>query len=436
MAIAQPHPRVVTIRPAYGLAGRPVLPADKSISHRAALLAALAEGESEIVGLSDAADPQSTLGCLRALGVRIEEAEGAAIVHGAGRTGLRPAAHPLDCGNSGTTMRLLAGILAGQPFESALVGDASLSRRPMERIASPLRQMGADIRLNQGLPPVHVRGGALTGMTYELPVPSAQVKSAVLLAGLFASGETTVVEPVASRDHTERMLGIPALELGGKRHLTVSAEHPIPAGLWVVPRDLSAAAFFLVAAAIITPSAIEMRAVGINPTRAAVLDVLQAMGASISLREHREYRGEPIADILVQNDGAPLAGITIDGPLIPNLIDELPVLAVAAAYAEGTTIIRDAEELRVKETDRIAATAAFLTAMGADVEQLPDGMTIRGGRPLHGAAIDSHGDHRIAMAAAVAALGATGETRIHGAEAVGVSYPGFWTELARLSGDT
>ena len=418
-----------------GLVGRATLPADKSVAHRAALFAALAEGESEVVGFSDAADPRSTLACLRALGVEWEERDDALFVQGRGLYGLHPPAAPLDCGNAGTTMRLLAGVLAGQPFPSTLTGDASLLQRPMGRVAEPLRRMGAELRLNEGRPPVEISGGRLRGIEYRLPVPSAQMKGCVLLAGLFAEGETTVIEPTPSRDHTERMLGLDVLDLAGVRHVTVSGGRPMPGGPWIVPRDFSAAAFFLVAGAVVSPSAIELRGVGVNPSRTALLDVLRAMGAHISIRNEREHHREPRADLVIQNDGSVLTGLTVGGALIPNLIDELPVLAVAAAYAEGTTVIRDAAELRVKETDRIAATAEFLRRMGASVEERPDGLVVEGGRPLRGAEVESHGDHRIAMAAAVAALGAQGETTIHGADAASVSFPGFWNALAELTGE-
>ena len=417
-----------------GLAGRIRLPADKSVSHRAAILAALAEGDSEIVGFSDAADPQSTLTCLRALGVEITERADDLIVHGRGLHGLEAPAAPLDCGNSGTTKRLLAGVLAGQPFDSALTGDESLSARPMARVATPLRQMGADLTLTSGHAPIHIAGRGLHGTEYELPVASAQVKSCVLLAGLFAEGTTTVIEPVPSRDHTERMLGLDVFQMGAKRFISVESGRTVPPGPWIVPRDFSAAAFFLVAGAVVSHSHIEMKSVGLNPTRSALLDVLRAMGADVTVRNERTRGREPLGDLTVQNEGGRLHGVTVDGHLIPNLIDEIPVLAVAAAYAEGRTEIRDAAELRVKETDRLAATAEFLTAMGADVEELEDGLVIGGGRPLHGATVESYGDHRIAMAAAVAALAATGDTTIRGADCVAVSFPGFWDELDALAG--
>lgn len=416
----------VVVHPAMALAGTVVLPADKSVAHRAALFAALAQGRSEIVGFSDAADPQSTLACLRALGVQTETGDdGRLVVHGGA---FREARGPLDCGNSGTTMRLLAGALAGQPFASTLTGDASLSGRPMDRVAEPLRLMGAGVGLTDGHAPLVLGGGRLRGITYRLPVASAQVKGAVLLAGLFADGVTTVVEPVATRDHTERMLELSVMEIGGERHVSVEGGTRPSPRLWVVPRDVSAAAFFLVAGSIAEAAVIQMNAVGLNPTRSAVVDVLRAMGARIILSNERERGGEPIADVRAEAPGG-LTAVEIGGALVPNLIDEIPALAVAAAFAAGRTVIRDAAELRVKESDRIAATAAFLRAMGASVTERPDGLVIDGGRPLHGARVDARGDHRIAMAAAVAALAATGPTTIVGAEAASVSFPGFWDAL-------
>ena len=423
----------VTIHPTPALAGRPPLPADKSIAHRAAIFAALASGETEIVGYSDAEDPQSTLACLRQLGVEMEWREGSLFVQGRGPDGLRPPEAPLDCGNSGTTMRLLAGVLAGRPFQSVLTGDASLSRRPMERIAAPLREMGATVEMADGHAPLAISGGTLSGITYRLPVASAQVKSAVLLAGLGARGETTVIEPEPTRDHTERMLGLDAIEIGGERHVSVEGGREVMARLRVVPKDVSAAAFFLVAGACAKEGRIEMAGVGLNPSRTALIDVLRAMGAPIRASNERDRAGEPLADLRVEPaDG--LVGVEVGGAIIPNLIDEVPILAVAATQATGRTLIRDAAELRVKETDRIEATAAALRAMGAHVEERPDGLVIEGGAPLHGAEVDSRHDHRIAMAAAVAALSASGETMIHGADAAAVSFPGFWEALEAVAG--
>ena len=427
-------PMIRRVSQARSLLGIVELPPDKSIAHRAALLAALADGTSRLVNYSPAADPQSTLSCLRQLGVSIYEDEhGILIVEGRGLEGLQAPDRPLDCGNSGTTMRLLAGILAGQPFNSTLVGDASLSRRPMERIAIPLRQMGAELRLTEGHAPIHIQGGRkLRGITYRLPVPSAQVKSCVLLAGLFAEGETTVIETIPSRDHTERMLGLSVVELNGERYLTVRGGMRIPAHTWTIPRDFSAAAFFLVAGTIVPDSEIRLPGVGLNPSRAALLDVLRAMGADIIVENERSYGGEPIADLVVRS--STLHGVHIGGTLIPNLIDEIPVLAVAAACASGRTEIRDAAELRVKETDRIAAMAANLQALGAHVEVFDDGLALEGGRRLWGTTVRSFDDHRIAMAMGVAGLVAEGETLIEGADCARISFPGFWEALDRLSG--
>ena len=422
----------VTIHPAPAVAGTVSLPPDKSIAHRTALLAALGDGESEVVGYSDAADPQSTLACLRQLGVEIEERDDALFIQGVGLHGLRAPSEPLDCGNSGTTMRLLSGILAGQDFDSELIGDASLTPRPMGRIASPLREMGASIELTEGHAPIRISGRRLSPITYRLPMASAQVKSAVLLAGLYADGTTTVEEPVATRDHTERMLELATFTIGTERHISIEGGTPIPSRLWVVPKDISAAAFFLVAGSIAPEAILQINGVGLNPTRSAAVDVLRAMGASITQSNSRERGGEPLADLRVETSGG-LTAVEIGGDIIPNLIDEIPVLAVAAACAKGRTLIRDAEELRVKETDRIAATAAFLRAMGADIEERPDGLVIEGGRPLHGANVEAMHDHRIAMAAAVAALSATSPTTIHGAEAAGVSFPGFWDAIESIA---
>ncbi len=424
----------VTIEPAIAIAGRVRLPADKSIAHRAAILAALADGESEIVGFPDAADPRSTLACLRALGVEAEAREDSLFVRGRGARGLRAPDGPLECGNSGTTMRLLAGVLAGSFFPSTLVGDESLSRRPMGRVAEPLGQMGARVELADGHAPVRIEGGRLRGITYRLPVASAQVKSAVLLAGLSAEGTTTVIEALPSRDHTERMLGLDVLELGGERHISVEGGRDVRPGLWVVPRDFSAAAFFLVAGSIVQNATLELLGVGLNPTRSALLDVLRAMGARIEVWNERERGREPLCDLRVYAPERGLTGVEVGGALVPNLIDEIPALAVAAAYAEGTTRIRDAAELRVKESDRLAAIFSFLSAMGARVELHEDGLTIEGGRPLHGATVESHSDHRIAMSAAVAALGASSPTTIRDAECVAVSFPGFWDELDGAAG--
>jgi 3-phosphoshikimate 1-carboxyvinyltransferase len=422
-----------TIRPAPTILGHVELPADKSVAHRTAILAALAEGPSQIVNYPASEDPQSTLACLRALGVAMEEREGILYVEGRGLEGLTPPRAPLDCGNSGTTMRLLAGVLAGQPFDVVLTGDASLRRRPMTRIAEPLEAMGAGVTLTEGHAPIHLEGGRrLHGIEYRLPVASAQVKSCVLLAGLFAEGTTTVVESIPSRDHTERMLGLDTFEAGGLRYVSVTGGRRIAGRTWAVPRDFSAAAFFLVAASIVPMGEVRLPGVGLNPSRIAFLHVLRAMGAHVEVHNEREHGGEPLADLVVRP--APLHGVTVGNPLIPNLIDEIPALAVAAACARGRTEIRDAAELRVKETDRLAALATNLRALGAHVEERPDGLVIEGGHPLRGATVDSFGDHRIAMAMGVAGLVAEGETTVTDAGCARVSFPGFWKELKRAAG--
>jgi 3-phosphoshikimate 1-carboxyvinyltransferase len=432
----------VTVHPAAAIAGRIALPPDKSIAHRSAIFAALANGESEIVGYSDAADPQSTLACLRRLGVRIEQEDESLRVHGVGLGGLKAPDGPLDCGNSGTTMRLLAGVLAGQRFSSTLVGDASLSARPMERVAAPLREMGARITLTDGHAPIHIEPATLKGIEYALPVASAQVKSCVLLAGLYADGPTTVIETEPSRDHTERHLEVDVFEMGGRRHLTVDASHKPGYGLYVVPKDVSAAAFFLVAAAIVPSAILEMPGVGLNPTRAAVVDVLRLMGAHVEIKDERERGGEPLGDLrTLSQDG--LHAVDLGGRIIPNLIDEIPALAVAMACAAGTSRISDAAELRVKESDRLALTARMLRGFGVEVEEHPDGLTIHGRgerwaegqRPLSGGStVETEGDHRIAMAAAVAALAADGSTTILDPACAAVSFPTFWEELDGMTG--
>lgn len=422
-----------TVRQAAYLEGTVRVPPDKSVAHRTALLSALAEGTSHVAGYPDSADPQSTLACLRQLGVAFRmDDEDILHVEGAGLRGLQAPSEPIDCGNSGTTMRLLAGILAGQPFDSVLVGDASLTGRPMERIAAPLREMGAQVDLTDGHAPIRITGGqTLKGITYPLPVASAQVKSCVLLAGLFAEGETTVIETLPSRDHTERMLELSVFESEDERHVTIEGGYHVAAQTWAVPGDFSAAAFFLVAGSVVPGSRLHLPGVGLNPSRCALLDVLSGMGAAITVKNERTHGGEPLADLTVE--AAPLQGTQVGGRLIPNLIDEIPVLAVAAARAEGRTVIRDAAELRVKETDRIAAIAAGLRALGAEVEAFDDGLAIEGGAALTGASVEAEDDHRIAMALGVAGLVAVGETEIRGAEAARVSFPGFWGELERVA---
>lgn len=422
---------IQTVRRARHLAGTVHLPADKSLAHRTALFAALGDGPSEVTGFPAAADPQSTLACLRTLGISIETDADRLLVHGRGLHGLQAPTAPLDCGNSGTTMRLLAGILAGQPFAATLIGDASLSARPMGRIITPLQQMGATVEATAGHAPLHLTGGRLKGITYPLPMPSAQVKSCVLLAGLYAEGPTTVIETLPSRDHTERMLGLTPVEKDGKRYLTVEPGLRIPARPYAIPGDFSAAAFFLVAGSVVPGGEVHLPAVNLNPTRTGLLDVLRRMGADVEVSNPRVLGGEPLADLTVRP--APLRGVEVGGADIPLMIDEVPVLAVAAACASGRTIIREAAELRVKETDRIAAMTTNLRKMGAHVEALPDGMVIEGGHPLHGATVQTYDDHRIAMAMGIAGLIAEGETHIEDAETAAVSFPAFWEQLAAVS---
>jgi 3-phosphoshikimate 1-carboxyvinyltransferase len=338
---------------------------------------------------------------------------------------------PLDCGNSGTTMRLLAGILAGQKFASVLEGDPSLSGRPMERIARPLREMGAHVELTNGHAPIHITPAEhLRGIKYTLPMPSAQVKSCVLLAGLYANGATTVIETAPTRDHTERMLGLSALEMSGERHLTVKAGLRIPARHWIVPRDFSAAAFFIVAGAIASRGQLVLDKVGLNPTRSALLDVLRAMGCRLWVTNEGDHGGEPVGTVTVRP--SELNGVVVQGDVIPILIDEVPILAVAAAAARGRTEIRDAMELRVKESDRIRAIVDNLRRLGAEVEEFDDGFAVEGGKTLQGTLVQAFDDHRIAMAMGVAALLAEGETVIQGASCAAVSFPGFWDELGSV----
>jgi 3-phosphoshikimate 1-carboxyvinyltransferase len=418
---------IARVRPARRLEGEVRLPGDKSISHRALMLNAVADGEARVSGLSDGADVASTAGCLRALGVEIEDGR----VAGRGLDGLQEPAGPLDCGNSGTTMRLLAGLLAGRPFPVTLVGDGSLSRRPMDRVTAPLRLMGATAETR----PLRVGGAApLRGVTYESPVASAQVKSAVLLAGLSAEGQTTVVEPAATRDHTERMLaamGAPVARNG--RTVTVTGPVPALSPLDVeVPGDLSAAAFWLVAAGLHAQAHVRLPGVGVNPSRAALLDLLEAAGVRVARLRPRMAGAEPVADLEVGTATAG-RGFAVAGTAAAELIDELPILAVAAALLPGTSRITGAGELRVKESDRVAAMTAGLAAMGADVTELDDGWEIRGPRHLEGARVASAGDHRVAMALAIAGLLADGETEIEDAACVDISYPGFWDQLEALA---
>jgi 3-phosphoshikimate 1-carboxyvinyltransferase len=428
------------IFPAKTISGGMAAPGDKSISHRYAMLAALAEGTSELRHFAEAADCQSTLGCIAALGAEVKRAKDAVRVTGHGLRGLRASRKALDAGNSGTTMRLLAGILAGQEFRSSLTGDESLQKRPMKRIVAPLREMGAEIRAREdNFAPLEIRGGKLHGIDYKMPMASAQVKSAVLLAGMFAEGETAVTEPGRTRDHTELALaqfGAPVEKI--KRTVRVRGiagngdERLRPVSM-DIPGDLSSAVFFIAAALLLPRSSLMIQNVGLNPTRTLILDVLMQMGAAIEIVGLKSEHGEVVGNLAIKS--AELKGGVIEGEQIPQVIDELPMLAALGPYTKDGIEIRDAAELRVKESDRIAALADNLRRMGAAVEQRPDGLRVEGRNPgrLHGAEIEPRGDHRIAMAFAVAALAAEGPTVIREAECAGVSYPTFFEELNRLA---
>lgn len=416
------------------LRGAITVPGDKSISHRAVMFGALAQGVTRITGFLMGEDCLSTIDCFRRMGVEVDVSEREVVVHGVGLHGLKKPDRPLYTGNSGTTTRLLCGILAGQDFEVSLSGDASIQKRPMGRVMTPLREMGAEMEgVNGNYCPLTLRAGhKLHGISYTMPVASAQLKSAILLAGLYADGPTSVTEPAPSRDHTERMLralGVSVESSGCTVRLTPPKD--LQARYIAVPADISSAAFFLVAGAIVPGSEITIRNVGINPTRTGILDVLRAMGADITQSNVREDM-EPVCDLTVRSSS--LHGTTIGGALIPRLIDELPVLAVAAAFAEGETRICDAQELKVKESNRIAAMVAELKRAGADVEETEDGMVIRGGKPLHGAAFETYHDHRIAMSMAICALGCQGESEIIDPDVVAISYPDFFQTLSGLGG--
>ena len=430
-----------TIHPAKYLAGGLDLPGDKSVSHRYAMLAALAEGTSELRHFSAAADCHSTLACMRALGAEVKTDKDTVRLGGCGLGGLKSSWRALDAGNSGTTMRLLSGILAGQPFSSKLTGDGSLQKRPMKRVIGPLREMGADIRArDDNFAPLEIRGTRLKAINYKLPMASAQVKSAVLLAGLFADGVTSVTEPARTRDHTELALEEfgASIEIDGR---TIRIHGPTGAGGGAklgaksldVPGDLSSAVFFIAAASLFPDSNVLLHNVGLNPTRTAILDVFASMGAAIQILPPKIAHGEIVGDLSIK--GASLKGGVIAGEQIPLVIDELPMLAALGPYTEEGIEIRDAAELRVKESDRIAALAENLRRMGASVEERPDGLKVQGrsAGKLRGAEIEPRGDHRIAMAFAVAGLAAEGNTVIRDADCAGVSFPTFFRELNRLA---
>lgn len=439
MAQQSGHGGPVMISTASKLRGTIAVPGDKSVTHRALIFNAMAKGDARITGFLDAEDTRSTLAAMRALGVQIDEPErGTLIVHGRGRAALTEPDDVIDCGNSGTTMRLLAGLLAGLPMQAVLTGDESLRRRPMGRIVRPLTALGADVTARAGgtLPPIVVHGGPLAGgLRVETGVASGQVKSAVLLAALAADGQTLVIEPDPTRDHTERMLAAmgATVQSEGPAITITPPDGDLRAVDVSVPGDISGAAAFIVAAVIHPDAELTLTAVGVNPTRSGLLDVLREMGAEIELLEERMTGGEPVADIVVRSSR--LRGVEVGGALIPRMIDELPLVALAASVAEGETVIRDAEELRVKESDRVATTGAVLRAFGVDLEERPDGFVVQGtGSPrLRAARVDSAGDHRLAMLAGVAGVLADGESQIDGADAVNVSYPEFWEELSRLA---
>ena len=416
-----------------GLRGTVTVPGDKSISHRAVLFGSIAKGITRVEGFLQGADCLSTISCFRRLGIAIENEAGIVTVHGKGLHGLQAPTEVLDCGNSGTTTRLISGILSGQKFPVTLTGDASIQKRPMGRIIKPLTQMGAQITSERGdgCAPLHIQGGSLHGIHYQSPVASAQVKSAILLAGLYAEGETAVTEPTLSRNHTELMLKGFGADISSSG--TTASIRPVSElygqGI-TVPGDISSAAYFLAAGSLIPNSEILIQNVGINPTRAGIVTVCNAMGADLTLLNEHVVSGEPVADLLIRT--SQLKATTIEGAIIPTLIDELPVIALMACFAEGTTIIRDAAELKVKESDRIQVMVDNLTAMGAHVEGTDDGMIIEGGHPLHGAVVDSHLDHRIAMTFAIAGKLASGETEITGAECVNISYPTYYQDMEML----
>ena len=421
------------IHTAKPLKGELSVPGDKSISHRAVMFGSLASGTTEITHFLKGADCLSTIGCFRQMGVEIEEQKDRILVHGRGLHGLSAPSSVLDCGNSGTTTRLISGILAGQSFSSQLTGDASIRKRPMGRIIRPLRQMGASIESlsGNGCAPLRIEGRPLHAISYDSPVASAQVKSCVLLAGLYADGPTSVTEPALSRNHTELMLSSLGAELTRKGTTATINPEPVLTGTSIhVPGDISSAAFFLAAGLMVPGSEILLKNVGINPTRDGILRVIRAMGGSLEILNRTNSGGEEAADLLVRSSS--LHGTVLEGELIPTLIDEIPVIAVLAAFAEGTTIIRNAEELKVKESNRLDIMVDGLSRMGADIEGTDDGMIIRGGKSLHGAVIDSHLDHRIAMSFAVAALAADGETEILDADCVNISYPEFYRDLKML----
>ena len=424
----------IKIKPVERLKGEIKVPGDKSISHRAVMVGALAKGVTEIKGFLNAEDCLNTVRAFQAMGVHIEGIGGDILrIEGQGLWGLSEPQQVLNVGNSGTTMRLLLGILAGQNFCAVLTGDDSLTGRPMKRVTEPLRKMGACIlgRHDGNLAPLTIRGGKLKAIEYNSPIPSAQVKSAVLLAGLYAEGETSVTEPAKSRDHTEKMLKFfgGEVEVNGLT-VKVKGKPELTARKVIIPGDISSASFFLVAAAMVPGSDVTITGVGINPTRNVILDILRQMGAKVEVLSVRDDLFEPMAGINIK--GGKLKPISLGGEIIPQIIDEIPIIAVAASLAEGESQVRGASELRVKETDRIKALSVNLTKLGVKVEEVPDGLIIRGGCPLKGSEVNSFGDHRLAMAMVVAGLAAQGETTVRDTDCINTSFPGFMDSLKKL----
>ncbi|MFA5105057.1 MAG: 3-phosphoshikimate 1-carboxyvinyltransferase [Candidatus Margulisiibacteriota bacterium] len=423
------------ILPCSKITGAITVPADKSISHRAVMLASLSDGACNVDNLLESDDCMRTVECFRAMGTLIEKNDsGRYLVRGRGLKGLTAPRDILYVGNSGTSIRLLLGILAGQHFSATITGDESIKQRPMKRVVDPLRKMGAVIRGrdNGNFAPLEIKGGELSAIDYDLPVASAQIKSCLMLSALFAKGATRITEPSASRDHTERMFGYFGIPFSKEGNiLSISSPGSIKSRDLSIPGDISSASFFIVAALIVPGSLLLIKDVGLNPTRTGILDVLKKMGARIEIKDTRELFGELRGNIIVES--SKLRGVDIRGDIIPKMIDEIPVLAVAAAYAEGTTIISDAQELKVKETNRIKTIAGELKKMGALVEEKEDGLIIDGGGGLMGAVCESHGDHRIAMSLAVAALAAEGETSVLNCDCISTSFPGFYGILKHIT---
>jgi 3-phosphoshikimate 1-carboxyvinyltransferase len=423
----------VRIDPVPALVGHLAVPGDKSISHRAVLIGAVCEGETRISGFGRSADTESTVAAMRSLGAEVDEDDDVLLVRGVGLGGLRPPDAPVDCGNAGTLMRLLAGLLAGTEGRFELVGDASLSSRPMARIAEPLRRMGATIETTEGHAPVVVEGTALRAIDYELPVASAQVKSAVLLAGIQAEGRTTVVEPTPTRDHTERLLERAGATVTRRpTSVTVERVQELRLPEIEIPGDISSAAPFLVAAAIVPGSSVTVHGIGLNPRRTGLLDVLERMGARVSIYNRRPIGGEPAGDVELRSSD--LVGTTITEAEVPSLIDELPILAVAACHAHGDTVVRGAGELRAKESDRIETVVAELRRVGGHVRATPDGFRVRGvPARLRGGIVDSHGDHRLAMLGAIVGVASREGVELRGGDVAAVSFPGFFDVLQQLT---